>query len=233
MGGGNDERRLARRLLGGALEAAGVVALAAAVGAFVCVAATRAGNLMEVASENSPVELAQLALVMASALLAAAAGWRRRDGREGYLLVAAVFACMAVRECDNFLDRLLFHGAWLPLALAVAAVAGAVALAHWRRALAGLAGIVVGRAYGLLCAGFAVVFAFSRLLGYKKTWISIYAGVCGEEGAEWMSRAIKNVAEEGTELFGYALIFAWAASAFLKSRPADRATLTDCPSRAP
>jgi hypothetical protein len=199
------------------MELLGVVALGAAVGCFIFWQAVHGGDPSESANENSPIELMQLGFVLVSALLAGATGWLRREGREGYALASAFFLCMAIRECDKVFDTIFFHGAWLPFALVMAAAGVVMALIHWRRTLAGIAEIVCDRAYGMLCAGMATVFAFSRILGYKKIWLTVYHDVCGIEGAERLCRTLKNIAEEGTELFGYALIFVWAAAIFRKS----------------
>ena len=58
----------------------------------------------------------------------------------------------------------------------------------------------------------SAIIAFSRILGYKRIWLTIYRDICGEKYAIELCRAMKNFAEEGTELFGYALVFLWAAS---------------------
>ena len=198
----------------GALKMFVFLALAAAVGGFIYQQVVCSSNPAEVANENSPLELVQLALLVASSLLAGIVAFRRRGVREGYMLVSALFACMAIRECDNLFDRALFHGAWLPFALTVTFVAVVAALAHRRQALAGIAEIVRSRHYGMLCVGFSVIFVFSRILGYKKIWLTIYRDICGEEGADWLCRAIKNISEEGTELFGYMLVFVWIVLTF-------------------
>lgn len=198
----------------GALKMFVFLALAAAVGGFIYQQVVCSSSPAEVANENSPLELVQLALLLASSLLAGIVAFRRREVREGYMLVSALLACMAIRECDSLFDRALFHGAWLPFALAVAIVAVAAALAHRRQALAGIAEIVRSRHYGLLCVGFSVIFVFSRILGYKKIWMTIYRDICREEGAAWLHRVIKNISEEGTELFGYMLVFAWIVLTF-------------------
>ena len=208
------------------LRGAGVFFLmafvSAAVGGLVFQQAVYGGDPSESAIENSIIEQVQFGLLILCTVLVAAAAARRRDGRAGYALVASFFACMAIRECDNFFDKLLFHGAWFPFVLAVAAAAIVAAVLHWKQTHAGMAAIVRDTYFGLLSAGLSVILVFSRILGHKSIWITIYRDICGEEKAEALSRAMKNLAEEGTELFGYTLLAFWAVALLAGSRECGR-----------
>lgn len=206
----------------GALKFFGVFFLGVAIGGFVLHQAIYGGDPSESAIENSPIELFQLTFLILSMAMTAAAGWLRRDCREGYWLVAGLFACMSIRECDNTFDNLFYHGAWLPFALVVAGVLTVKAALAYRRAASGLAEIAASRNFAMLCAGSSVIFAYSRILGYKKIWLTIYRDVCGEERAVELCRAIKNIAEEGTELFGYSLVLFWAVATFLSALRASK-----------
>lgn len=168
------------------------------------------GDPSEAANENSIIELIQLALLVFSSATAAFAAAKFREGREGVVLVSALFLCMAIRECDSTFDRLLYHGAWFPIALAVAVAAAAFAALNMRRAARGLSAIARDIDAGFLYSGLSVILVFSRILGHKRIWLTIYRDVCGEENADSLCRAMKNIAEEGTELFGYTLIAIWA-----------------------
>ncbi|MBR0057232.1 MAG: hypothetical protein IJP66_07870 [Kiritimatiellae bacterium] len=211
-----------RAVLTGAAKFLALALMSAAVAVFIYHQVLIGQDPSEAANENSPIELLQLALLLSSSALLAGVAWLRREGREGYALTAAFFLCMAIRESDAIFDHLFYHGAWLPFALAVAGAASIAAIRRRGRALSGLADIVSGKGFGLLCSGMSMVFVFSRILGVKKIWMAIYRDVCCEEKASSLCRAIKNIAEEGSELFGYALIFAWALSfavaAFLARR---------------
>lgn len=200
-----------RAIGGGALRLFAALLLAGAVGGLILHQVVCGGDPSEAANENSPIEMLQLSFLLLSSALTAIVAAKRREWREGILLVCALLASMAIRECDKIFDDLLFHGAWQPFAFGVAAAAICAALRRRSRAAAGLAAVSRDRSFGLLCAGLATIFAFSRILGYKRIWLTIYRDVCGERFAIELCRAMKSIAEEGTELFGYALVLLWAA----------------------
>ena len=201
-----------KAIAGGALRLFAMLLLSAAVGCLILQQAVYGGDPSEAAVENSLIELLQLAFLAISMALLSVVAARRREWRSGIVLVCAFFMCMAIRECDSSFDKAFYHGAWLPFALAVAAAGVIQALARRRSTFAGLAAIVRDRSFGVLCSGLSAIFAFSRILGYKRIWLTIYRDICGEKYAIELCRAMKNFAEEGTELFGYALVFLWAAS---------------------
>jgi len=66
--------------------------------------------------------------------------------------------------------------------------------------------------WGTLCSGFGMVFVFSRLFGMRRNWEAILSS----EMSITTIRSVRRLAEEGTELAGYALIFV-AAAGFLFS----------------
>lgn len=199
-----------RVVLRGTARFLAMAAASAVVGCIVRHQVLHGGDPSEAANENALIEFIQLALLVASSALAAFTAAKFREGREGVALVAAFFLCMAIRECDSIFDHLLCHGAWFPIALAVAIAAIAWAARSPKRMAAGLSAIATGPDAGILYSGLSVILVFSRLLGLKSIWLTIYRDVCGEEQADTLSRAMKNIAEEGTELFGYALIAFWA-----------------------
>ncbi len=154
--------------------------------------------------ESSPVEFAQLGLLLATGILLWAMAGKSASVRGGLALAGGLFLAAAARECDAWLDPLA-KWAWLVPALGVAA---ASAIWAWRNRVSvvpGLAAVCRTRHFSLLAAGMAVLLAFSRLFGQKAMWLPLL----GEEHY----RVVKNVAEEGLELLGDALIFAWAVLA--------------------
>jgi hypothetical protein len=66
-------------------------------------------------------------------------------------------------------------------------------------------------AFGTFIAGFLSVFVFSRLFGTKKVWQALFE----VDQLEGMQRWVKNAVEEGTELFGYTLLFIAAIEFFV------------------
>lgn len=201
-----------RTLRFGMLGLFAMMLLAAAIGGLVYQQVVRGANAAAAANENSTIEHLQLAFVVMSAGATSLVATLRPDGRRGFALTAAFFLSMAIRECDGYLDAALFHGSWFPLAIAVAVLACAYAATGCRNATAGLVEIVRDRSFGVLCAGLSMLLVFSRILGHKDIWHSVSRSVTGFDAPIQLVRSIKNTAEEGTELFGYALIFFWAAS---------------------
>lgn len=153
--------------------------------------------------ENSPVEWLQFSLVAASSAAMAARAWRVEKGRAAFILTAAFFLDMAIREQDALLDNLMWHGGWAWVVGAVTMTAFALAL-RWRATLHdGLEEIQRSNRFLMLATGLAVILAISRIMGMKRLW----AGFGCTSGIYLAKRVI----EEGLELFGYMLIFAWAA----------------------
>ncbi|MCV9878639.1 hypothetical protein [Brenneria izbisi] len=116
--------------------------------------------------------------------------------RGGYLLIAGFFFCLFIREIDFFLDGIA-HGSWFYFAMLCAI--GCIGYALWSRnsTLAGLAHFFQHPAYGYMVCGLLAVLVFSRLIGVNRLWLTLMN--------EGYVRTVKNMAEEGTELFGYTL----------------------------
>ena len=57
----------------------------------------------------------------------AARAWRVEKGRAAFILTAAFFLDMAIREQDALLDNLLWHGGWAWVVAAVTVTAFALA----------------------------------------------------------------------------------------------------------
>jgi hypothetical protein len=126
---------------------------------------------------------------------------------------------MAIRECDNANDRAFFHGAWVPFALAAAATSIFFAAKDGKSIVPGLAAIATGRRFGILAISLAIVFFYARIFGMKQIWLHTYESIIGSENSSMLVRPVKNIAEEGLELFAYALITLWsAASAFFPEK---------------
>ena len=207
-----------KQLLAGVGEALAVAFVSAAMGFLVYTQVVSSDDPLRAIKENSPIEILQVAFLVVSAALAAACAARRKDEAGGYVLVSGLFVCMAVRECDAILDH-VFHGAWLPAALAAAIASVAVAAAKRGTVVPGLAAIVGDRRFGILATSLAIAFFYSRIFGMKRIWLHTYECIIGPEGADKLIRPIKNIAEEGLEALSYALTTHWAAlSAFAPAR---------------
>lgn len=160
-------------------------------------------------SENSAVEILQLALLTAVGFMFLTRGARRPDWRGGMILVGGFFLCAGIRELDSFFDKLLFHGAWIPFACAVAAVCTVFAWREKTSTFDGLSAVAADRNFALLCVGMAVLLVFSRLFGGKHVW-SALAELAGDADGVVDVRFFKNFGEEVTEALGDVIIFLWA-----------------------
>ena len=150
--------------------------------------------------ENSFVEYGQEALLLATTTLFTIQAAAKRQG--GLWLVAGFFGCMFIRELDAYFDMIV-HGAWKYFALVVIAF---VFFKAWRlgkeNTIASLAAFMKTRAFVFIFIGLLIVLIYSRLFGMGELWKAIM-------GTDF-NRTVKNVVEEGSELWGYALVF-WGA----------------------
>ena len=148
-------------------------------------------------SEKSFVEFGQeICLFITSIIFMYLA---RKGKANGLWLVAGFFMCMFIRELDAYVDD-IFHGSWKYFALA------SVVFFVWKafkqgkdNALKTLAEYMQSPPFTTMSFGVMVVLVFSRAFGMGKLWKLIMG--------DNFNRLVKNVAEEGTELFGYSIIF--------------------------
>lgn len=147
-------------------------------------------------SEISVTEIVQ------ESLLAAIVGvhlWlARRSGamRACNILIAGFFMSMLLRELDALFD-MISHGSWVWFALGVAAVAVTSVARHPARAVQQLVEYTRTPCWGIMLSGLLAVLVFSRLFGMGILWHNLL-----QDG---YLRIVKNMVEEGTELFGYIL----------------------------
>ena len=158
--------------------------------------------------ENSFVEYGQEALLLATTTLFAMSAIAKRLG--GLWLVAGFFGCMFIRELDAYFDMIV-HGAWKYFALALMVF---VLFKAWRlgkeNTIASLAAFMKSRAFVFIFIGLLIVLIYSRLFGMGELWKAVM-------GIDF-NRTVKNVVEEGSELWGYALVFWGAVKYWLASR---------------
>ena len=111
---------------------------------------------------------------------------------------------MLIRELDGYLDA-IYDGAWLPFALATLTVT--LVLVHrMRQGLADSIRLFLSTpASGFFIAGGLGIFVFSRVFGYKGIWKALFQ--VDYLDPYTASRWVKNAVEEGSELFGYCLVF--------------------------
>ena len=152
-------------------------------------------------NEAGIVEPVQALCLLAISVLLAVAARRFPDFRGGFLLAAGFFLVLCIRENDQWLD-FVWHGFWLYPALLVTALACALAARSSKTILPGIWRIIQDDLSSILAIGFFITVGFARMFGMKPIWRE---AVGMDE-----YRVAKHVAEEGTELLGYALMLTWA-----------------------
>ncbi len=160
--------------------------------------------------ENSLTEIIQEAILLTLAALFFIQAIRIKASRYSGVLTGGFFTCMLIRELDFAFDA-IFHGAWFWFALLTAAICLLIAFRHKEKALLGLAAFMRHPAYGMMLAGLLCVLVFSRLFGMHILWQELML--------DGYNRLVKNMVEEGTELFGYILCLL-AGIWYLCHRPA-------------
>ena len=147
--------------------------------------------------EHSFVELGQSIFLFATSVIFMYLASKKKAN--GLWLVAGFFVCMLIREQDAYFDD-IFHGSWAYFALA------SVVFFVWKAwsqgtddVLKTLAEYMQSPPFTTMSFGVMIILFFSRAMGMGKLWKL----VMGEN----FIRVVKNVVEEGTELFGYSIIF--------------------------
>lgn len=144
--------------------------------------------------ETSFTEITQAVMLTLLAALFFRAASQRPEQRSALILVGGFYTCMLIRELDYLFD-LIRHGAWLWFALAT--TAASLALRTPAQILPGLAALLQHRSWQMMAAGLLAILVFSRLFGMHQLWQQLMM--------EGYNRVVKNMAEEGCELFGYTL----------------------------
>ena len=147
--------------------------------------------------EHSFVELGQSIFLFATSVIFMYLASKKKAN--GLWLVAGFFVCMLIREQDAYFDD-IFHGSWAYFALA------SLVFFVWKawsqgkdNVLKTMAEYMQSPPFTTMSFGVMIILFFSRAMGMGKLWKL----VMGEN----FIRVVKNVVEEGTELFGYSIIF--------------------------
>lgn len=147
--------------------------------------------------ERSSVEMIQFLLLLSSSLTFFNLAVSRADLSGGLFLIGAFVLCMAIRELDWITDRIPYLS-WAHLVTLVLIAALWIAYRNKETVVHGLAVFSESRASVWMIIGLLCVLVFSRLFGSKHIWYNLW-------DADRV-RVLKNVVEEGLELFGYALM---------------------------
>jgi len=159
--------------------------------------------------ERSLTEYYQQILIFSVACCFAYAVKRDKANRHFHVLVMGFFTCMLIRELDSFFDQIV-HGFWLYPALLVFVTCSLYASRNNRSTLEGLAQFTRHRNFQSIVTALVIILIFSRLFGMGELWEAILA--------DNYIRLAKNIAEEGTELLGYSLLF-FSSIGYVRSLP--------------
>ncbi len=151
------------------------------------------GNVGEISVTEM---LQQLLLIVSSGSFVYLAR-KRNEVKNAAVLISAFFAVLFIREMDFWFDKIA-HGAWVFPAALVAGSAVVYAVKNGKRTIDQLALILASPHMNLLVTGVMLLLVFSRLFGMGSFWHNVM-------GDDYV-RAVKNIAEEGTELLAYCLI---------------------------
>lgn len=153
-------------------------------------------------AENGLVECAGLVLAVVCGALMTACAIRLKPGRGAHALAAAFFLDMAIREADFILDRAFGACVWPWALTGVTVTFVAVTVRYAKTVYPGLRTMRRSRRFPLFACGVALLLFVSQSLGRVAVWQTL--GVADAIG-------FGHFIEESVELFGYLLMFVWAA----------------------
>ncbi|WP_052284142.1 hypothetical protein [Kluyvera genomosp. 1] len=145
-------------------------------------------------SETSFTEIVQESILLIIVLVHLIRARKDSTMRQCNVLIAGFFMAMLIRELDAVFD-LVRHGSWVWFALLVSVVSIIYALRNPSRVAQQLIAYASTPSYGVMVSGLLTILIFSRLFGMSILWQSIL-----QDG---YARIVKNMVEEGVELFGY------------------------------
>lgn len=152
--------------------------------------------------ESSYTEMMQEFYLLLTSLVFFVVGIRNQQYKAISYLMSGGAMVALIRELDVYFDQ-IYHGAWFPFALVVLLLALYMVYRQRNQIFENLEDFFSTPAFGTFIAGFLGVFVFSRLFGTKKLWMALFE----VQSLEPMQRWVKNAVEEGSELFGYTLLF--------------------------
>lgn len=147
-------------------------------------------------SETSITELGQEIIIATICLFFFIKACQESGKRGSFTLILGFFLCILIRELDGVFDHLA-HGSWVWFALIVTFICIAIAIREGNKTLEGLIHFITHPSHAMLVSGLLCVLLFSRLFGMGILWTQLL----GDD----YNRAVKNMVEEGSELFGYSL----------------------------
>lgn len=161
-------------------------------------------------SEASITETLQLVLLALTTICLVLCGRKNKNSYAMTTIMAGMTSIAFIRENDALLDNNLFDGAWQTGAVIALIITFMLVYRKKDQLLPSINAFMKRPSFGYFVCGFITVFVYSRLFGRGVLWNDIM-------GPENMMRAVKNAAEEGTELFGYAVLFIASIELYIES----------------
>ncbi|MDF7798884.1 hypothetical protein P4C99_05390 [Pontiellaceae bacterium B1224] len=152
--------------------------------------------------ESSATETAQLVYLFLTTLLFGLIAVRSEARRAIAALMSGGVAAMMIREMDGWFDY-IFHGAWFIFAVIALMISFFVAARFRDHLVDNIGEFILSPVFGAFVAACLGIFVFSRLFGMRILWESFF----DVHHLAPMQRWVKNAVEEGSELFGYTLLF--------------------------
>lgn len=150
-------------------------------------------------SEQSLTEKMQDGFAFLASILFVIASRLSDTLRPAAVMVATLLGMMFIREFDAFLDENVFDGAWQVAVCILIAVSTFYLIKQPIKIKPSMVAFSRLSSAGIMLSGLLVVLVFSRLFGRGSFWEAVMG--------EGYMRVVKNIAEEGTELMGYAILF--------------------------
>ena len=152
--------------------------------------------------ENSGTELMQQTFLLLTSFTFFLVGLSAESHKAIGALFGAGFLVVMYRELDAYFDE-IFHGAWFPFSLLIAGIMVVFVIRQKKQIWTNLEEFVSTYAFGIFLSGCLSVFVFSRIFGAKYVWRTLFDVEKLDDSQRWA----KNAVEEGSELFGYSLLF--------------------------
>lgn len=150
--------------------------------------------------EGSFVESSQELLLFLTAVIAAVTGFKRPRIRIFAYVFSAVAVVAQIREMDAFLENNLFDKAWQLFAIVVILPTLWFMYKNLSQLIDQLYSIFNTFSFGLMFSGAIIIHVFSRFFGRASAWKALMT-------EQKYLRDVKDTAEEGVELLGYAIVF--------------------------
>ncbi len=160
--------------------------------------------------ETSMTELLQELYLFLTALIFFISGYRNQNYRSiAYLMCGGAMLAL-IREFDFYFDK-IYHGVWFPFAIIFLLLTLFIVYRYRHQLSDNFKEFCSTPACGIFISGLLSVLIFSRLFGTKKVWRALF----NVDSLDVMQRWVKNAVEEGSELFGYTLLFISAIEFFI------------------